>query len=174
MIINTRLIGDPVLQKRADEVKEPAHREVRKLIEDLTDTMRDAGLVGLAAPQIGVSLRVFVVEIRPDNPRGAKAHPLQVFINPTLELSKKTVLGYEGCGSIPNLFGEVERSEHLLVTYQDLESVRMKGQYNGLVARIIQHETDHLNGIMFTERADPRSLMWKHHFQHRVLGIETT
>ena len=139
-----RLFGDPVLRKRAAEVVD-FDAELRKLVQDLTDTMLDAPGAGLAAPQIGVSLRAFTWYVD-----GEVGH----LINPTLELSEEQQDGLEGCLSLPELTYDCRRALSVVANGFDMygEPVTIHG--SELLARAIQHETDHLDGVLFIDRLD--------------------
>lgn len=139
-----RLFGDPILTTPALEVT-TFDKELRTLVNDLTSTMLDAGGAGLAAPQIGVSLRVFTYDV--DDVIGH-------LINPVLKLSEETQDGQEGCLSIPGLAFDCIRAEHVVAHGFNMfgEPVVIEG--NDLLARCIQHETDHLDGIVFVDRLD--------------------
>ena len=142
-----RLFGDPVLRKPAIEVVD-FDREVRRLVEDLTDTMLAAPGAGLAAPQIGVGLRAFTWHVD-----GEVGH----LVNPVLELSEEQQHGLEGCLSIPDLSIECTRALSVVARGFDMygEPVTIEG--SELLARAIQHETDHLDGILFVDRLDVES-----------------
>lgn len=145
---------------------------MKKIVTNLTDSMRHHELVGMAAPQIGVNLRIFVTEVRKTKTRIQKeTDPLRVFINPKIvKFSKRVVAGYEGCGSVANagLFGAVKRPAEVVVTAFDQEGKRFKLYGKGLLARIIQHETDHLNGIVFLDRvSDTKSLISREEYIKR-------
>jgi peptide deformylase len=144
-IKNIRLFGDSVLTKKADEVKD-FDKEIRQLVKDLTETMLEAPGVGLAAPQIGVSLRVFTYNVEEDRP----GH----LINPILQLSENRQDGDEGCLSIPGLAFNTDRSYGVIARGKNMygEDVVIEG--SELLARCIQHETDHLDGILFVDRLD--------------------
>ncbi|MEY4312061.1 MAG: peptide deformylase [Actinomycetota bacterium] len=139
-----RLFGDPVLTTRAAEVT-VFDKELRNLVRDLTETMQDAPGAGLAAPQIGVSLRVFTYDVD-----GIVGH----LINPELDLSKETQDGPEGCLSLPELTYDCIRSLSVIAKGMNMygEPVTIEG--SDLLARAIQHETDHLDGIVFIDRLD--------------------
>lgn len=139
-----RLFGDPVLRKRASEITD-FDKELRTLVADLTDTMLDAPGAGLAAPQIGVSARVFTWCVD-----GEVGH----LVNPTLELSAEEQEGIEGCLSLPELTFECRRALSVIAHGFDVhgEPVRIEG--SELLARAIQHETDHLDGVLFIDRLD--------------------
>ena len=139
-----RLFGDPVLATKALEV-DAFDKEIRQLVTDLTDTMLDAPGAGLAAPQIGVSLRVFTWSI--DDEVGH-------LINPVLTLSEEEQEGDEGCLSIPGLTYNCRRAFKVIANGFTMhgEPIQLVGE--DLLARIFQHETDHLNGILFVDRLD--------------------
>jgi peptide deformylase len=139
-----RLFGDPVLRKRATEVVD-FDAELRRLVTDLTETMLEAPGAGLAAPQIGVGLRVFTWHVE-----GEVGH----LVNPVLALSEDTQDGPEGCLSIPGLVYDCRRALSVVATGFDMhgEPVRIEG--SEILARAIQHETDHLDGILFIDQLD--------------------
>ena len=139
-----RLFGDPVLRSRAVEVVD-FDKELRTLISDLTDTMVAAPGAGLAAPQIGVGLRAFTWWVD-----GEVGH----LVNPVLELSEEEQHGEEGCLSLPDLVYDCTRARSVVARGFDMygEPVTIEG--NDLLARAIQHETDHLDGVLFIDRLD--------------------
>jgi peptide deformylase len=139
-----RLFGDPVLRTPAAEVVD-FDRELRTLVKDLTDTMQDAPGVGLAAPQIGVSLRVFTYWVDDE---------LGHLINPDLDLSSDEQDGEEGCLSLPGLSFDTKRARSVVARGFTMhgEPVTLVG--SDLLARCVQHETDHLDGIVFIDRLD--------------------
>ncbi len=140
-----RLFGDPVLRTAALEVVD-FDKELRRLVADLTDTMLDAPGAGLAAPQIGVGLRVFTWYVE-----GEVGH----LVNPVLDLSEEQQDGPEGCLSIPGLSIDCKRALSVVAKGFDQygEPVAIEG--SELLARAIQHETDHLDGVLFLDRLDP-------------------
>jgi peptide deformylase len=139
-----RLFGDPVLRTPATPVTD-FDKELRRLVADLTDTMLEAPGAGLAAPQIGVGLRVFTWHID-----GELGH----LVNPSLELSEELQDGPEGCLSLPDLTFDCSRALRVVATGFSMhgEPVRIEG--SDLLARAIQHETDHLDGVLFVDRLD--------------------
>ena len=139
-----RLFGDPVLRTPAAPVT-VFDKELRRLVSDLTDTMLEAPGAGLAAPQIGVGLRVFTWNVD-----GELGH----LVNPTLDLSEEEQFGPEGCLSLPDLTFDCTRALRVLAKGFDMhgEPVTIAGQ--DLLARAIQHETDHLDGVLFIDRLD--------------------
>jgi len=157
-------IGDPVLRERAHELTPDELRsdEVQRLIDDLVDTMRAANGAGLAANQVGETVRVAVVEVRPGNPRYPYKPevPLTVIVNPVIEPADDDVEQInEGCLSIPNLRGEVPRHMNVRVRYLDRDGVEHDEVRRGLTAGTFQHELDHLDGTLFLDRVtDPATL----------------
>jgi peptide deformylase len=144
-----RLLGDPVLRQKAEPVAE-VDDEIRHLIADMFETMYDADGVGLAAPQVGVSLRVIVVD-----PRDESVPPFAL-VNPEIvERAEEVERGEEGCLSIPGLREIVERSARVVVEGLDRDGLPRRIEAEGLVARILQHEIDHLDGILFIDRLSP-------------------
>lgn len=142
-----RLFGDPILRTEAEPVTD-FDKELRRLVTDLTDTMLDADGAGLAAPQIGVSLRVFTYNV--DDVIGH-------LINPKLELSEEKQFGPEGCLSIPELEFDCVRAMHTVANgFNEYgEPITIEG--SELLARALQHETDHLDGILFVDKLDKQS-----------------
>ncbi len=139
-----RLFGDPVLRQRATEVVD-FDKELRRLVADLTDTMLDAPGAGLAAPQIGVGLRVFTWQIE-----GEVGH----LVNPVLDLSDDIQDGAEGCLSIPGLSIDCRRALSVVARGFDQHGEPLVIQGSELLARALQHETDHLDGVLFVDRLD--------------------
>ena len=140
-----RLLGDPVLRRRSKEV-EALNKNVESIVEELFQIMYSEDGVGLAAPQIGVSLRIFVID---------DGKPM-AFINPKiLWRSEDTNMSEEGCLSIPDVFEDVERSNSVVVEYLDFKGNVAKKQFLGYTARVIQHEYDHLDGVLFIDRIAP-------------------
>jgi peptide deformylase len=140
-----RLFGDPVLRKPALEVVD-FDRELRRLVADLTDTMLEAPGAGLAAPQIGVGLRVFTWYVE-----GEVGH----LVNPVLDLSEEQQDGPEGCLSIPGLSIDCRRALSVVARGFDQHGEPVTIEGSELLARAIQHETDHLDGVLFLDRLDP-------------------
>lgn len=172
-VIKTTLIGEPVLRETAEIVTDYTDMYIQQTITDLVDTMRKEELVGMAAPQIGKPVRVFVSEIRKTSVRNTDFDALKIYINPEIvEFSRETELEYEGCGSIPDIFGQVERSKEITLKYYDERGVSREIHAQNLLARVIQHEIDHLNGILFTDIADPRSFVSKEYYIKHVLKQE--
>jgi peptide deformylase len=140
-----RLFGDPVLRTPAEPVVD-FDRELRRLVEDLTETMRDEGGAGLAAPQIGVGLRVFTFDV--DDVVGH-------LINPVLEFpDEEEQDGPEGCLSIPGLYFDTKRRLNVVAKGFNTSGDPLQLVGSGLMARCVQHETDHLDGVLFVDRLD--------------------
>ncbi len=139
-----RLFGDPVLTTPAVEVVD-FDKELRRLVDDLTDTMRDAPGAGLAAPQIGVGLRVFTWYVD-----GELGH----LVNPALSLSEEQQDGPEGCLSLPDLTFDCKRAMSVVARGWNMHGDPVTVEGSELLSRAIQHETDHLDGILFIDRLD--------------------
>ncbi|MGH3264650.1 MAG: peptide deformylase [Trebonia sp.] len=166
--------GDPVLRERAREIslEELTSPAVQGLIDDLVDTMRDAGGAGLAANQIGETLRVAVAEVGANHPRYPYKPeiPLTVFVNPVIEpLDDEVTWINEGCLSIPNLRGTLNRYVNVRVRYLDRESREREEVKCGLTAATFQHEVDHLDGVLFLDRVtDPHTFAtWEQRNTHQ-------
>jgi peptide deformylase len=143
-----RLLGDPVLRTPADPVT-TFDKELRVLVQDLTDTMIEAPGVGLAAPQLGVGLRVFVYDV--DDVVGH-------LVNPVLHFpSEEEQDGEEGCLSLPGLVFDCVRKQHVVAHGQNVYGDPVTVQGSDLMARCVQHETDHLDGVLFIDRLDPET-----------------
>ena len=140
-----RLFGDPVLRTPAAPVVD-FDAELRALVRDLTDTMLEAPGAGLAAPQLGVGLRVFTWHVD-----GELGH----LVNPELTLSEEQQDGEEGCLSIPDLAFDCRRARRVVARGFDMHGEPLTIEGSDLLARAIQHETDHLDGVLFVERLDP-------------------
>jgi peptide deformylase len=146
-----------VLRRKAHKVTDFGP-ELQGLIDDMIDTMREAPGVGLAAPQVAEPLRVIVIEYGDDEDESV---PLKLYtlVNPEIiRSSDEMVVGTEGCLSIPGFVGEVERVESLTVKAQNRRGQPVRIKASGWLARIFQHEIDHLNGVLFTDRA---TRVWK-------------
>lgn len=158
--------GDPVLRKKAEEIGED-YPDLQKLIEDMFDTMYAAKGVGLAAPQVGLPIRLFIVDASPfaeagedddddDDIDEACADFKRVFINPVIFEETGEEWGFEeGCLSIPNIREEVKRKSNLKIEYYDEKWDLYEEELDGILARIIQHEYDHIEGVLFTDKISP-------------------
>jgi len=163
MILDIVQLGEPVLRQKCDSVKN-VDAELEKLVQDMIETMVDADGIGLAAPQIGRAIRLAVVDVAHDpecvsffKVDGEDAvmgeHMPLVFINPELELSGVKEAVNEGCLSIQEIRAKVKRPAVVKATLPQLDGTVKVIETDGLLARAIQHEVDHLNGILFTDRA---------------------
>jgi len=146
-ILKVRKYGDPVLRRRAARV-EAVTSDIRKTIADMVDTMYDEVGLGLAAPQVGVSLRLMVVA--DEENRDARA-----LINPVITEQGGEIVAEEGCLSIPGIFAPVKRAEWVRLEAQDPDGQPVSLTARGLRARVFQHEMDHLDGVLFIDRLDP-------------------
>ena len=145
-ILSVRKYGDPVLRGKARPVTEVTP-EIRAIVADMIETMYDQVGIGLAAPQVGIPLRIMVVG--DDSVR--EARPL---INPVIAASGGEVTAEEGCLSIPGIFAPVTRAEWVQLEAQDLDGQPVSLRARGLTARVFQHEIDHLDGVLFIDRLD--------------------
>jgi len=144
-------MGHPVLIAPAASVEDPTAPEIRRLVADMAETMEDASGLGLAAPQVHVGLRLFVWR--------TGAGGVSALINPKLEqVGEETELGWEGCLSIPGLRGAVRRATRLRFRGFDIDGRAVEGEAAGLVARVMQHETDHLDGVLYPMRMEDFTL----------------
>jgi peptide deformylase len=156
-LMNIATLPQQVLRQKARKVTE-FNTDLQKLIEDMVETMREAPGVGLAAPQVNVSKRVIVVEFGDEEDEEIPPK-LYVVVNPEIvRSSEESVAGIEGCLSIPGLVGEVERSKEIVVKGYNRYGKPVKIKASGWLARIFQHEVDHLDGILFVDRAEN---VWK-------------
>jgi peptide deformylase len=166
-------IGDPVLRQRARELsgEEIASPEIQGLIDDLIETKRARDGAGIAANQVGESVRVALVEVEEGNPRYPYKPPvpLTVIINPTIEpLGDEIVEINEGCLSVPDLRGDLQRHLAIRVHYLDRHGEEQEEVKRGLTAGTFQHEVDHLDGTLFVDRADPRTFAtWEQFDRHQ-------
>lgn len=168
-------IGHPTLRALARAVS-PAELHLTKtqaLIDDMIETMRAVSGAGLAAPQVGEPLRICVAEVAaneryPEMP----SLSLRVWVNPVVEVLSPVpkILMYEGCLSVPDLRGQVLRSGHIRVTSLDRHGKEQLDEFEGPLASVAAHEIDHLDGILFVDRADPKSLCRLEEFQKYVVA----
>jgi len=160
MVLPIIAYGDPILKKEAVDIEQD-YPNLDQLIENMFETMYEASGVGLAAPQIGKSIRLFIVDGSPfaedeeeeEDPRAQGMKDFKkVFINPVIEEESGDEWGFnEGCLSIPKIREEVFRKEKILITYYDQNWELKEERFDGYAARIIQHEYDHIEGILFTD-----------------------
>ena len=165
MILPILAYGDPILKKESEEIDE-TYTDLETLIEDMFETMYRAKGVGLAAPQIGRNIRLFIVDGSPfaekeegedDDPRALGIENFKkVFINPIIEEEEGEEWSFqEGCLSIPKIRENVSRKSDIVISYYDENWELKEERYSGYAARIIQHEYDHIEGILFTDYLSP-------------------
>jgi peptide deformylase len=145
-ILKVRKYGDPILRRRAAPVREITP-EIRRAVEDMIETMYDEVGIGLAAPQVGISLRLMVVA-------HDKSGDPRALVNPVIAEQGGEVTSEEGCLSLPGIFAPVTRAEWVRLEAQDLEGHPVSIRGRGLTARVFQHEMDHLDGVLFIDRLD--------------------
>jgi peptide deformylase len=164
-------LGHPVLRTATTTVTLPASAAIRVLIDDMIETLHDANGVGIAAPQVYDSSALFVVASRPSSryPDAPLMEP-EVVINPEIvERSDEVVKGWEGCLSIPGIRGDVPRHRRIRVRYQTVEGRAIEKEFRDFVARIFQHEDDHLRGIVFLDRLEStRDVITEKEYQKRL------
>jgi peptide deformylase len=163
-ILKIARMGHPILLSRASPVEDPGAPEIRRLVADMVETLLDADGAGLAAPQVHVPLRLFIFRCRPErlteSPEDLATGPgVQVLINPDVEPAGEEVdVAWEGCLSIPGLRGAVPRPARVRYRGLDLEGNRIDRTVSGFHARVVQHEFDHLDGILYPMRMEDFAL----------------
>jgi peptide deformylase len=175
-ILKIARMGHPVLSLIAAPVKDPTAPEIKRLVADMIETMEDAQGAGLAAPQVHVPLRVVVFQAPGERSKGGLAEresfdetaPLTVLINPVIEVVDPAAEGgWEGCLSVPGLRGWVERARHIRYTGYDTDGKRVVRTAKGFHARVVSHECDHLDGILYPQRMkDLKKLLFESEIQH--------
>ena len=155
-ILKIAKLGHPVLIKKTKEIKDLTSIDLKKIVLDMSETMIDANGIGLAAPQVHLTHRLFIyrnTEIEDDEKIN-----ISVLVNPIIEkVSDETEDDWEGCLSIPGMLGLVRRYKQIKFSALDLNGKNINGNIKGLHARVIQHEFDHLNGILYTSRLAHKS-----------------
>jgi peptide deformylase len=148
------MIGDKILRKKINKIK-TVDKEIKDFIDNMFETMSNAGGIGLAASQVGADISVFIVDIsKLEEEEEQKFKPL-VFINPKIvKYSEEQIVFEEGCLSIPDIRADVERPEAITIKYRDAEFNEQTMDVDDLLARVIQHEYDHLLGVLFTDLVD--------------------
>ncbi len=145
-------IPSPILREKCPPVAR-VNTRIKNIAENMVRMMREANGIGLAAPQVGIRERIVVIS--PDD------RPI-VLINPEIiEFSEEKVVALEGCLSLPGLYGDVERSDFVVIKGLDKRGREVEFEMEGLAARVAQHEVDHLDGILFIDKADPATLHWE-------------
>ncbi len=175
-VLKVAHLGHPILRATAQPVAKGELRSgrIQHLIDDMLETMHEYVGVGLAAPQVHERLRMALVEVPAVKDEGIEAAPLTILINPVVTpLGPEQVLGWEGCLSLPDLRGEVPRAARIKVEYLNRDGRQVVTEASGFFARVIQHECDHLDGIVFLDRmVDLKRLAFQREFERYVL--ETT
>jgi peptide deformylase len=169
-ILKIARMGHPVLARPADAVADPRAPEIRQLIADMIETMRDAEGMGLAAPQVYVSKRLVVFHVPEERAEGNEApEALTVLVNPEIEpLTGDMQPGWEGCLSVPGLRGLVPRYTRIRYRGQDADGRPLEREAAGMHARVVQHECDHLDGVLYPQRMnDLGQLMFVSEIRHR-------
>ncbi|MBL8086569.1 MAG: peptide deformylase [Chthonomonas sp.] len=156
-------IPHPVLRQKAEDVQEVTNK-ISKTIDEMLRVMKMSNGIGLAAPQIGVGKRIIVIA-----PEGVKP---TVLVNPVITSSEGEIVGQEGCLSIPGLYGDVQRRLKLVVEAYDRKGRPVEYEMEGLPARVVQHEVDHLDGVLFIDKVDVATLHWSHPGGDDDLDIE--
>lgn len=164
-ILKIARMGHPVLQRRADPVEDAAAPEVRAIVRDMIETLDDAGGIGLAAPQVHIPKRIVIFFIPGERQKEGEEeceHPgveLTIMINPKVEpIDEEITLDWEACLSVPDMMGAVPRFSAIRYTWQDLEGAPQTCEADGFHARAVQHECDHLDGILYPMRIEDLSL----------------
>lgn len=156
MILPIYTYGNAVLRKEAEPITSD-YPDLKALVNNMYETMHRAQGVGLAAPQIGLAIRLFVIDLsayKEENPEMGSFR--EVMINPTItDSSEEAESSEEGCLSVPGINETVSRPKRIKITYSDLDFVEHTAEYEGFIARVIQHEYDHLEGHLFTDRVSP-------------------
>lgn len=167
-IKNTIQAGNFILRAKVLAVNDIKSAHTKRIVGDLVDSMRAYDLVGIAAPQIGKSLRIFATEIRNTKLRKSEEiDELRIFINPKIiSTSKRLSKGWEGCGSVAEagLFAIVTRPQSVSIEASDQQGEKFTLKASGLLARVIQHENDHLNGVLFTDIAHMDTVMSRNEY----------
>ncbi len=160
-ILKIARMGHPVLRRRADPVTDPTAPTIVRLIGDMIDTLEDSGGLGLAAPQVHVPLRLVIFHVPGGRTVAGEAPlPLTVLINPVIEpMDEDRSLGWEGCLSISGLRGVVPRYRHIRYSGLDADGRRVLREASDIHARVVQHECDHLDGILYPSRMADHSLL---------------
>jgi len=180
-ILKIARMGHPVLARPAKPVADPTAPEIRRLVGDMIETMEDASGTGLAAPQVHVPLRIVVFFVDGDRSRredgeaaGLGGVPLTVMVNPVIEpLGAEKELGWEACLSVPDLMGQVPRWSRIRYRFQDLDGRAHERVAEGFHARVVQHECDHLDGVLYPQRlADARTLIFSSEAHHMAAAEE--
>ena len=156
MILPVYTYGNAVLRKESEEITAD-YPDLRTLVDNMYETMYHADGVGLAAPQIGLDIRLLVIDLAPYKEEDPELGNFKVtMVNPQmLEMSEETVMGEEGCLSLPGIHESVPRAKRIKITYRDMDFNEHTEVFEDYKARVVQHEYDHLEGKVFTDRINP-------------------
>ena len=147
-VLDILVYPDPALKRKSLPVEEPSE-DLNRLLDDMVETMHDANGVGLAAPQVGSNIRVLVIDVSFPEEDRREFHEL---INPEIVSSRGFQVGEEGCLSVPGFFANIRRKERVRVSALDRAGERFTIDAEGMLSRVLQHEIDHLDGILFFDR----------------------
>lgn len=166
-------IGDPLLKATNSKITDFDSQHIYKLVLDLSDTMRKNDLIGIAGPQIGENLKIFITEIRKTKNRDLdQTDELRVYINPEItDYSPQKTVIYEACGSVLHgrLFGPVSRPQKITIQAKNLDGTKFRLTCDGILSRVIQHEYDHMDGVEFLEKiSDAKKMMSIEHYQKTI------
>lgn len=164
-------LGNPKLRQAAHPVKDPTRPEIHSLVDDLIETMEQSNGVGIAAPQVGIDLQVVIIASRPTlrYPHAPQMDPIAM-INPQItKYGAEQVKDWEGCLSVPGIRGLVPRSRAITVEYQNRRGQVHQQSFSDFVARIIQHECDHLQGYVFIDRVQTTRELITENEYHKLL-----
>jgi peptide deformylase len=167
-------MGHPMLRRPARPLRpeEIGSEGIRRLLVDMRDTLKHAGGIGLAAPQINESIRLAIIEIRggPSRYGNLEPMPLTVFFNPRIQVLEPAKAGFwEGCLSVPGLRGFVERPQHVRVVFTDLRGETKELEFSGFRTTVVQHELDHLDGKLFVDRlTDSSKLVFEEEYNRYI------
>lgn len=177
-ILKIARMGHPVLAEMCAPVRDPSAPEVRRLISDMIETMEDANGAGLAAPQVHVPLRIVIFQAPEARSAAGKDEteafdhtaPLTILINPVIDVIDAALEGgWEGCLSVPGLRGWVERPRHIRYSGLDVDGQRVERSARGFHARVVQHECDHINGVVYPQRMrDLSKLIFESEYRHWI------
>ncbi len=165
-------LGNPILRQPATPITDPTHEQIQTLIDDLIDTMKQGAGVGIAAPQVGIDQQILIVASHPNlrYPQAPTMEPLPMLNPRIIDHGNETEKGWEGCLSVPGIRGLVPRYSTITVEYLDRQGDLCQKELAGFVARIFQHEYDHLQGKVFVDRVEStQDLMTEQEYQKRVI-----
>jgi len=171
-VLEISQLGNPVLRQQAKPVEHIQHAETQQLIDHLITTMLESAGVGIAAPQVGESLQIMVVASRPTlrYPQAPSMEPVAMINPKIISQSDERLKSWEGCLSIPGVRGQVPRAQAITVTYTDRQGHSHQQEFTDFVARIVQHEFDHLQGTVFLDRVEsPQEIMTEEEYQKHEL-----